>query len=238
MSIIEKHHKIKPKLRDSDEAWIKYYEKLVDDLYFSENYDSNEIITYLQRYLIFCDELKMNSDIGGIIISYIKDIQKTILLNDDEDFIVCIIIPTFSSRVNLSKRSETLWSVVRVGSLNGNFGSCALSVRTESADARNNKIFFILVLDYSTGEYHLKFHLELSLLKSNGASVGEQSPSETSASFSSCPGTALGIILYVPSVSWSILQSCSGAPVNSETASTSAFSVAARALPVPSMTIL
>ena len=88
MSIIEKHHKVKPKLRDSDEAWIKYYEKLVDDLYFSENYDSNEIIAYLQKYLIFCDELKMNSDIGGVIISYIKDIQKPILLNDDEDFIV------------------------------------------------------------------------------------------------------------------------------------------------------
>ena len=40
----------------------------------------------------------------------------------------------------------------------------------------------------------LKFHLELSLLKSKGAKPGVQSPSETNASFSSVPGTALGMM--------------------------------------------
>ena len=59
-----------------------------------------------------------------------------------------------------------------------------------------------------------KFHLELSLLISNLPSVGVLSAMEMSAYFSSVPGTLLGMILYVPSVSCSILQSCSGAPVN------------------------
>ncbi len=40
----------------------------------------------------------------------------------------------------------------------------------------------------------LKFHLELSLLKSKGAKPGVQSPSETNASFSSVPGTAFGMM--------------------------------------------
>ena len=59
-----------------------------------------------------------------------------------------------------------------------------------------------------------KFHLELSLLISNLPSVGVLSAMEMSAYFSSVPGTLLGMILYVPSVSCSILQSCSDAPVN------------------------
>ena len=59
-----------------------------------------------------------------------------------------------------------------------------------------------------------KFHLELSLLISNLPSVGVLSAMEMSVYFSSVPGTLLGMILYVPSVSCSILQSCSGAPVN------------------------
>lgn len=41
----------------------------------------------------------------------------------------------------------------------------------------------------------LKFHLELSLLKSNSASVGVLSPEDTSASFLPEAGTTLGIIL-------------------------------------------
>jgi len=41
----------------------------------------------------------------------------------------------------------------------------------------------------------LKFHLELSLFISNGASVGVLSPEDTSANFSFEFGTTLGIIL-------------------------------------------
>lgn len=50
-------------------------------------------------------------------------------------------------------------------------------------------------------ESALKFHLELSLLKSNSASVGVLSPADTSATLFFEAGTSFGMIRYVPSVS-------------------------------------
>src|SRR5574344_478326 len=87
----------------------------------------------------------------------------------------------------------------------------------------------------------LKFHLELSLLKSYLARVGVLSPMEYStysvltADF---PGIAFGIIRNVPSVSCSMRHSSESLPENLETDVTSISAVAARALSVPSIVIL
>jgi hypothetical protein len=70
------------------------------------------------------------------------------------------------------------------------------------------------------------------------ASVGELLPIAESARVVFELGTALGMMRYVPSVSWSIRQSCSGAPSKAATATSSPSSVAASARSVPATVIL
>ena len=78
----------------------------------------------------------------------------------------------------------------------------------------------------------------MSLLGSNFASVGVLWATAVSTNGSFEPGTDLGMMRYVPSVSWSMRQSCSGLPVNFGTATTSASAVAASARSVPAIVIL
>ena len=78
----------------------------------------------------------------------------------------------------------------------------------------------------------------LSLSGLNLASVTELAPIAERASGSVVLGTALGMMRQVPSVSWSMRQSCSGPPVKAGSVTSSPSSVAANVRSVPSIVIL
>jgi hypothetical protein len=72
-----------------------------------------------------------------------------------------------------------------------------------------------MIFGLSSGTPHgfLKVQRPFSLFGSNLASVGVLAPTAIKATGSVEFGTALGMMRYVPSVNWSMRQSCSGAPV-------------------------
>src|ERR1051326_3573919 len=78
----------------------------------------------------------------------------------------------------------------------------------------------------------------LSLPGSNLESVAKLLPRAESASGSFELAADLGMMRQVPSVIWSMRQSCSGAPVKPGTATTGLPGVAASARSVPAMVIL
>src|SRR5690606_24941506 len=126
-----------------------------------------------------------------------------------------------------ARRSHERRCRVRVGRLRG--GGRAADERCGERQRENE-------VESAHGAFKTQRCRSLSGLKRS--SVGVLLPMAVSASGSSVPGTAFGIRRYVPSVSWSMRQSCSGALVNAGTTASSRSAVAASARCVPAIVIL
>lgn len=85
-----KYQDIVPKLSASDDEWVSYFERIVDDMY-AEGLKQKEIIFNLQSYTFWMADINMrlSIDMSTEISQYIHSFKFTeCILEEDETFIV------------------------------------------------------------------------------------------------------------------------------------------------------
>ena len=85
-----KYQDVVPKLSDSDDVWISYFERIADDMY-ADGLTQKEIIFNLQSYTFWMPDINMrlSIDMSTKISRYIHNFKfAECILEEEETFII------------------------------------------------------------------------------------------------------------------------------------------------------
>ena len=85
-----KYQDVMPKLSDSDDAWVSYFKRIVDDMY-SDGLKQTEVVFNLHRYTFWMSDINMrlSLDMFTEIARYVRRFKFTeCILEEEETFII------------------------------------------------------------------------------------------------------------------------------------------------------
>ncbi len=85
-----KYQDVTPKLSDSDDAWVSFFERIVDDMY-SDGLKQKEVIFNLHRYTFWMADINMRLSLDMLveISQYIHNFKfAECILEEEETFII------------------------------------------------------------------------------------------------------------------------------------------------------